>query len=67
MSEQMHGTPDGIHDGGNIFALAFKCIAMGVAALAAPPPIEGPHLEMAFKRVQYWRPDEMIARGAVYK
>ena len=63
----MHVTPDSINDGSDIFAFTFECIAVGIAAVATSPSIDGPHAEVTFKSGQYRCPCEMIARSAVHK
>ena len=67
MPKKMHASPDAINNPGDIFALAFECIAAAVATAAASPPVEGPYAEMTFKRWQYRRPGKMIAGSTVHE
>ncbi len=67
MPKKMYASPNTINNPGDIFALAFECIAAAIAAAAAAPPVEGPYSEMAFKRGQYRRPCKMVAGSAVHE
>jgi hypothetical protein len=67
MPKKMHASSNAIDNPGDIFTLAFECIAGAIAAAAAASPIDGPYAEMAFKRWQYGRPGKMVAGSTVHE
>jgi len=67
MPQHIHGAPDRVNHGGNIFSLALVRIGWRIAAVATPTSVNGPHAKVALKRWPHQRPRGMVAHRAMHK